>query len=130
MAAMEIRTILVEKVMVANHLIGRSKLYSFTVPKKVTSTFGLRSVAIRVTRQPLAAAGVLLLTVFVLGVWQLHGWLRTHLRASTCFIGSKARRHCIGLEQTSWGVTRSAVCCGARAFRLLFRYAWLPSRWR
>ncbi len=43
------------------------KLYSFTVLKQVTATSGLRRGAFRVSRQPLAAIGVLLLAGFVLG---------------------------------------------------------------
>ena len=45
----------------------RLKLYSFTVLKQVTATFGVRGMAIRVSRQPLAALGILLLAVFVFG---------------------------------------------------------------
>jgi peptide/nickel transport system permease protein len=43
------------------------KLYSFTVLKQVTATFGLRRAAVRVSRQPLAALGIVLLVGFVLG---------------------------------------------------------------
>jgi peptide/nickel transport system permease protein len=48
-------------------LSARSKLYSFTVIKQVTATFGLRGLAIGAKRQPLAALGILLLAAFVAG---------------------------------------------------------------
>ena len=48
---------------------------------KVTSTFGLPLVAIRVTRQPLAAAGVLLLAAFFFGGLAAP-WLAPHPPAS------------------------------------------------
>jgi len=51
------------------------------VLKKVTSTFGLPTGALRVTRQPLALAGVILLSVFFIG-GVAAPWLAPHSPAS------------------------------------------------